>query len=177
MSGEPARTARARALRLGLGLLATAGALMACGPGVPEVADPLAGASPSEAPLPSNVGPGDCRPPSPTRTLPDGATEIRGAAEGPHDTVWAKFAGGTPPPVDAEFRVVWRIPGSSELRLAALGPGGEQVEPIIVAPTTAPGWTRPGDPWTSTFRLPSAGCWRVNAQRGELHGDIWFEVG
>jgi hypothetical protein len=158
MSGHPARTAAPRARRVGIGLLVAAGVLAACGPGVPEVDDPLAGASTGTVPLPSNVGPADCNPSSPARTLPDGATEIEGAAEGPRATLWARLPGGAPPPVGTEFRVVWRIPGSSQLRLAA-------------------GWTRPGDAWTSTFVLPSAGCWRVNAQRGELHGDIWFAAG
>jgi hypothetical protein len=177
MSGHPARTAAPRARRVGIGLLVAAGVLAACGPGVPEVDDPLAGASTGTVPLPSNVGPADCSPPSPARTLPDGATEIEGAAEGPRATLWARLPGGTPPPVGTEFRVAWRIPGSSQLRLAAVGPDGEQMQPIVVAPTAAPGWTRPGDAWTSTFVLPSAGCWRLNAQRGELHGDIWFAAG
>jgi hypothetical protein len=88
--------------------------------------------------------------------------------------VWAKL--GTPIPRDTEFRIIWRVPGSSRLRLVALGPGGEQVEPTEVAPASAPGWTRPGDAWTSTLTLPSSGCWRVNAQRGQIHGDIWFMV-
>ena len=149
---------------------------VACGSEVPESDDPLAGASQEAAPLPDNVGPADCRPVSPTRTLPDGALEIEGAAEGgAQATVWARLHDRAPS--GAAFRIVWRIPGSSQLRLTALGPDGEQVDPTQVAPTIAPGWTRPGDAWTSTFLLPSSGCWRVNAQRGRIHGDVWFEAG
>jgi hypothetical protein len=175
MTSLRARTPGVRARRGALVLVVAVGPLLgACGPGVPEVDDPLAGASTGAVPLPANVGPTGCQPVSPEQRLPDGATEIQGAAEGPHASVWAKL--GTPVPRDAEFRIVWRVPGSSQLRLVALGPGGERVEPTLVAPTTAPGWTRPGDAWTSTVRLPSAGCWRINAQRGQIHGDIWFEV-
>jgi hypothetical protein len=176
MTRHPARTG-SRARRAGFALLLGVGALVtACGPGVPEVDDPLAGASTGTVPLPSNLGPADCRPASPTSPLPDGATEIQGAAEGPHATLWAKLEGRTPVPLGADVRIVWRMPGSSKLRLAAIGPGGEQVEPTLVAPTSAPAWDRPGDAWSSTLTLDVAGCWRINAQRGEYHGDIWFEV-
>jgi hypothetical protein len=150
---------------------------VACGSDVPEREDPLAGASQGADPLPDNVGPSDCRPVSATRTLPDGAMEIEGAAEGDDQaTLWARLPDGTAPS-GVEFRIVWRIPGSSQLRLTALGPDGEQVDPTQVAPTSAPGWIRPGDAWTSTFHLPSPGCWRVNAQRGRIHGDVWFKAG
>lgn len=166
-----------RARRAGFALLLATGALLtACGPRVPEVDDPLADASTGTVPLPDNVGPADCQPASPAASLPDGAAEIQGAAEGPHATVWAKVQDGTPVSLGEDVRIIWRIPGASQLRLVALGPGGEQVEPTLVAPTSAPAWERPGDAWASTFRLPSAGCWRVNAQRGQVHGDIWFEV-
>ena len=176
MTRHQARTdGRARRATFAL-LLATGALLTACGPGVPEVDDPLADASTGTVSLPDNVGPADCQPASPVASLPDGASEIQGAAEGPHATLWAKLLDGTPVSLGADVRIVWRIPGASQLRLVALGPGGEQVEPTLVAPTSAPAWERPGDAWASTFRLPSAGCWRVNAQRGQIHGDIWFEV-
>ena len=165
-----------RARRAMFALLVFGAILTACGPGVPEVDDPLVDSSTGTVPLPDNVGSADCQPVSPTATLPDGASEIHGAAEGPHATLWAKLADGTPVAPGVDVHIIWRIPGSSQLRLVALGPGGEQVEPTLVAPTTAPAWERPGDAWTSTFLLPSTGCWRVNAQRGEVHGDIWFEV-
>lgn len=175
MFNHRARTTGSRARRGVLALFVAAGPLLsACGPGVPEVDDPLAGASTGTVPLPANVGPTGCQPVSPVQRLPDGATEIQGAAEGPHASVWAKL--GTPIRQDVAFRVTWRVPGSSQLRLVALGPGGERVEPTEVAPTSAPGWARPGDAWTSTLSLPTPGCWRVNAQRGQIHGDIWFEV-
>jgi hypothetical protein len=150
--------------------------LGACGPGVPEADDPLVDASTGSVPLPDNVGPADCQPVSPADRLPEGATEIQGAAE-PRATLWARVDTGTPVPADVEAHFTWRIPGSSQLRLVALGPDGAQVEPTAVMPTSAPAWTRPGDAWTSTFRLPSAGCWRISAQRGQVHGDVWFEVG
>ena len=177
MSRHPARTSGSCARRAALALLIVSVPLSACGTGVPVVDDPLAGASTGAVPLPENVGPADCQPVSPARTLPDGAAEVQGAAEGPHATLWAKLETGTPVPVDADIRIVWRVPGSSQLRLTAVGPGGESVEPTLVGPTDAPAFARPGDAWTSTFRLPSAGCWRVNAQRGQVHGDIWFEAG
>ena len=178
MSRYPARS-HGRARRAAFVLLATLLSLpVACSSDVPEGDDPLAGASTGTVPLPASVGPTDCQPVSPAHVLPDGGSEIEGAAEGAAQaTLWAKLKDGTSARSGVEFRIVWRIPGSSQLRLTALGPGGDQVEPTLVAPTSAPGWTRPGDAWTSTFLLPSSGCWRVNAQRGQIHGDVWFEVG
>jgi len=176
MTTHRGRTER-RARGAAFALLLVAGALLtACGPGVPEVDDPLADASTGTVPLPGNVGPADCQPASPAASLPDGSSEIHGAAEGPHASLWAKLKDGTPVSPGAEVHIAWRIPGAAQLRLVALGPEGERVEPGLVAPTSAPGWERPGDAWTSTFSLPSEGCWRVNAQRGQIHGDIWIEV-
>jgi hypothetical protein len=178
MSRHPVRPSGSCARRATVVLLiGVVAPLTACGPGVPEAEDPLVGASTGTVPLPDNVGPADCQPVSPARTLSDGSSEIQGAADGPHATLWAKLEGGTPVPNGADVRIVWRVPGSSQLRLIALGPEDQQVEPTLVAPTSAPAWTRPGDAWTSTFRLASPGCWRVNAQRGRIHGDIWFQVG
>jgi hypothetical protein len=156
--------------------LAACALLAACGPGVPEASDPLAGASTGTVPLPDNVGPADCQPVSPSHAMPDGAAEIQGAAAS-RVALWAKIDAGTPAPRGVAFRMIWRIPGASQLRLLAIGPDGEHVEPTLVMPVSAPAWTRPGDAWTSTFVLPSPGCWRVNAQRGEIHGDVWFQVG
>ena len=174
---HPAGRTSTAARRTGLALVLAASALLAgCGPGVPEVDDPLAGASTGAVPVPDNVGPADCRPASPAHVLPDGADEVQGAAEGPHATLWAKISAGTPAPRDLDFRILWRVPGSTALRLIAIGPGDERVEPTDVAPTSAAGWVRPGDAWTSTLHLPTSGCWRVNAQRGQIHGDIWFQV-
>ena len=177
MSRHPARTVGSCARRAAFALLVSLVALLtACDPGVPLSDDPLAGASTGIVPLPDNVGPADCRPVSPVHELPDGASEVEGAADGPRGSLLARIEAGTPAPRGVAFRIVWRVPGSSQLRLTALGPGGEQVEATLVAPTSAPGWLRPGDAWTSTFLLPSSGCWRVNALRGQFHGDIWFEV-
>src|SRR5262245_9220923 len=107
-----ARIGTPRARRAGSALVSClpAGALLAaCGPGVPEVADPLAGASTGTVPLPDNVGPADCQPVSPSESLPNGDTEVRGAAAA-GASLWAKIDRSTPVPTGTQVHIIWRVP-------------------------------------------------------------------
>jgi hypothetical protein len=151
--------------------------LTACANEGPTVDDPLNQASTvSGVSLPDNIGPSGCAPVSAATKAGGNQTEIHGSAT-PGDSLWALVDAITPVSVDHEVRIVWRMTGSVRLRLVAVGPGGVQVEPssLFIAPGI--GWSKPGDPWSSTFTFPAAGCWRVSAERGLAHGDVWFRAG
>jgi hypothetical protein len=156
-------------------VVALAALLGACAPGVPRASDPLVSASTGPPPLPPNVGPSGCQPPSPVDPLDGGPIEVHGAASA-GASLWMKVVASRPLPADRDLAILWRIPGSSALHLVAVGPDGERVPASRVSPASAPAWDRPGDAWTSTLRFPSAGCWRINASRGQIHGDVWIEV-
>ena len=177
MMVEPGRVDRpsgAACALFGVLLVVTA-SVVACGSEVPLASDPLVSASLGPPPLPSNVGPSGCQPPSPADPLGGDSTEIHGAA-GAGASLWAKVVSPRPIPSGRDLAILWRIPGSSALQLVAVGPGGTRVHPTQVAPTTAPGWDRPGDALTSALLFPAAGCWRISATRGQVHGDVWLQV-
>ena len=148
--------------------------LSSCGSNVPKVQDPLAHASLGGVSLPPNVGPSDCSPAS-AATTSDGKIEIEGEASG-GGSLWALVFHDEPIPAAKDLRIVWRMNGASRLSLVALGPAGQLIEPTGVVPASGVDWRRPGDPWNSTFRFPAPGCWRISAQRGVGHGDVWIEV-
>jgi hypothetical protein len=173
---EPGRARRSPGAACALlATLVTAVALLgACSSDVPRAADPLVSAHVGPPPLPPNIGPSDCQPPSAADPLDGGSTEIHGAAS-VDASLWAKVAAARPFPSGQDLVFLWRMPGSSALHLVAVS-AGQRVQPTQIAPTTAPGWDRPGDAWTSRIRFPSAGCWRINASRGQAHGDVWVQV-
>jgi hypothetical protein len=159
-----------------LAMVAVMAALLgACSSDVPRGSDLIVSASTGPPPLPPNVGPSGCHPASPADPLGGGSTEIHGAAsEGA--SVWAKVLASRPFPSGRDLAILWRMPGSSALRLVAVGPGGARVGPSKVVPTTAPSWDRPGDAWSSVLRFPAAGCWRISASRGQSYGDVWIQI-
>ncbi len=138
-------------------------------------ADPLADASTaSSAPLPDPVGPTDCAPVSENRPLGSG-TEIH-AAEGPDSHVWALVPGTLPLSAGSAVRILWSINGGTRLRLTAVGPDGSLLEPDESYFDAGVLWDRPGSTWASVFTFPEAGCWRIIAERGGKHGDVWLLV-
>jgi hypothetical protein len=147
-------------------------AVPACGgPDLPEHQDPLARAS-SISTLPSNVGPADCRPPSPAVQI-DLGLEIHGAGE--RTDVWALFESAEPLRSGQAIRAWWRVAGSHALELVLVGADGEiPVENARPDPTLP--WKRPGDQWVSTVTFPQPGCWRISVTRGDAHGDVWVRV-
>lgn len=168
---------RGRSILARLTLLAVVAALSACTNQGPVTDDPLNGASTaSGVSLPDNIGPSGCAPVSEASKIHGNETQIHGSAT-PGDSLWALVEGNTPVAPGHQVRIVWRMTGSVRLRLVAVGPGGVQVEPSTLFISPGISWTKPGDPWSSTFTFPAAGCWRVSAERGTAHGDVWFRVG
>jgi hypothetical protein len=93
-----------------------------------------------------------------------GLAEVRG--EGAE--AWALLWQSPPWTVDQAVKVVWRMPGSGDLNVSAVGPEGEIIKPLS-GPTRHLGsnWERPGDEWGTFFALPSEGCWRMEVRRSD----------
>jgi hypothetical protein len=102
-----------------------------------------------------------------------GFPEVRG--EGAE--AWALLWETSPWAVDQAVKVVWRMPGSGDLEVRAVGPSGEVVAPSS-GPTSHPSsnWDRPGDEWGTFFTLPSEGCWRLEARRTDATSAININV-
>jgi hypothetical protein len=177
MTEEPRRVDRGRGAVWAIVALSVSAVavLGACTSEVPRASDPLVSATTGPSPLPPNVGPSDCHPPSSVAPLDGDTIEIHGAAS-PGASLWMRMVAPRPFPLDQDRTILWRMPGSAGLRLVAVGPDGALVRAADVAPTTAPSWDRPGDAWTSTLRFPTGGCWRINVSRGQAHGDVWLEI-
>ena len=92
-------------------------------------------------------------------------------------SVWALlFPTRVPLPVGTALKVVWRVTGTGEIQLHALGPAGETIAPIWIEPHGGSTFQKPGEEWGSGFALPSAGCWDLRASRRGVSGDIWIWV-
>jgi hypothetical protein len=75
-------------------------------------------------------------------------------------------------------KIVWRMTGSGDFSLLALGPKGQRVPPTW-GPEAHRGsnWTdHPGTEWGSGFILPEAGCWDIRATRTDAFGDVLLVV-
>lgn len=75
-----------------------------------------------------------------------------------------------PVPPDELAKIAVRMTGHGDLRLWAVGPEAERLEPEGVTPHTGSNWERPGDEWGSYWKFPSRGCWTVHAERREVSG-------
>jgi hypothetical protein len=147
-------------------------AVSACGgPNLTEDQDPLARAS-SISTLPSNVGPADCRPPSPAEQI-DLGLEVHGT--GDRSDVWVLFESAEPLRSGQSIRAWWHVAGSHELELVLVGSDREIPVGDARPDPTLP-WNRPGDQWLSTVNFPQPGCWRISVTRGDAHGDVWVQV-
>jgi hypothetical protein len=106
----------------------------------------------------------------------DGFPEVAGAGDGAE--MWALLWDEPPWPVDHEVKVVWRMTGSGEFTVRAIGPEGESVAPTR-GPTPHSGstWDRPGEEWGTFFSLPSDGCWTLEARRSDDASTIGVVVG
>jgi hypothetical protein len=118
-------------------------------------------------------GPG-CHPPSPMDRWNNSMPELQGTAPG--GQLWALLFAELPFPVNQEVKIVWRMTGSGNLHLVALGPHGQRVAPKDLTYHLNSDWTRPGLEWGSVFVFPAAGCWDVHATMDNLSGDVWFLV-
>jgi hypothetical protein len=102
--------------------------------------------------------------------------ERQGAGNGA--TLWALFF-PTEPVLTAgtEIKVAWRMTGSGDLSINAMGPDGTVVKPVW-GPERHIGsnWGRPGQEWGTGWVFPTAGCWTVNAKRVSGSGYLVLRV-
>jgi len=78
--------------------------------------------------------------------------------------------------VDAGEKFVLGITGSGPLNITAIGPAGEVTGPARLdfhGPATG---NRPGQEWGSMWYFDEPGCWDMHAVRGDVTGDLWFNV-
>jgi hypothetical protein len=78
--------------------------------------------------------------------------------------------------VDASEKFVLGMTGSGPLNMTAIGPAGEVTGPARLdfhGPATG---NRPGEEWGSAWIFDEPGCWDMHAVRGNVTGDIWFNV-
>jgi hypothetical protein len=103
--------------------------------------------------------------------------EVQGTAT--NAELWAllQSTSGVPPQANSLVKIVWRMSGSGDFIIVALGPSGMKVSPSQ-GPNAHLGsnWNRPGDEWGTVFYFPVAGCWDLHATRGTSAGDVWLVV-
>jgi hypothetical protein len=103
----------------------------------------------------------------------DGFPEMRGEGAEAWALLWEK----PPWEVGHDVKVVWRMAGSGDFEVRAVGPDGK-----IVGPTSGPtgprssNWDRPGQEWGTFFNLPSEGCWQLEAQRSDAISTVTIAV-
>ncbi len=138
-----------------------------------------AAATPTPTPGATPIGPlgaPNCQPASPIDNSPIGP-EAEGTSA--NASLWALLMSTSGIPIQAKqgVKIVWRMTGSGDLQLVAIGPQGQRL-----APTWGPdahggsNWNRPGDEWGAGFNLPTAGCWDLHASRDNASGDLWLVV-
>lgn len=143
------------------------------GSSVPTGTDPGASAS-TLSQLPPNVGPADCSPSSATANIGTD-TEVSGQ-NGKDTSFWALFPGRRPFPSGRDLRVRFAVNGEHGLRILLGGPNGQEIRLDHVYPDYGADWGRPGDIWAAIVNFPSAGCWRISADRMDKHADFWVLV-
>ena len=125
---------------------------------------------------PAALGQKDCQPASPIDDL-SSIPEVHGTAT--NAQLWALLMSttGVPPQAESLVKIVWRMTGSGDFHIVALGPDNMKVQPSQ-GPTlhTGSSWDRPGDEWGSVFTFPVAGCWDLHATRDNVSGDVWLQV-
>jgi hypothetical protein len=72
--------------------------------------------------------------------------------------------------------MMWRISGSSSLRLSGLGPSGARARVVSMQRHSASNWRRPGQEWGSVLFFQHPGCWDLRASGGKVQGDVWVLV-
>jgi hypothetical protein len=124
------------------------------------------------APLtPGLPGAPGCNPPSSRQPSAIGLPEVQ--ATSAHGSLWLLLFGDTK--VGVDLKNVWRMTGTGDLHLLAIGPRGQRVSPDW-GPEAHGGsnWNRPGDEWGAGFTVPVAGCWDLRATRDNTSGDAWL---
>lgn len=137
---------------------------------------PTLRSSPTAAPT-SPVGAATCQPASPIDNS-SGGPEAKGTAT--NAEVWAllESASGIPVKAGSPLKIVWRMTGTGDFHLVAIGPQGQRLPPSW-GPQAHDGsnWNRPGDEWGTGFdSLPGAGCWDFHVTRDNASGDVWLVI-
>jgi len=117
-----------------------------------------------------------CSSPTPIQMGPNGPV-AQGSASG--GQFWAIMSFPSSGTVDDGEKFVLRMTGSGPLNVTAVGPGGEVVTPTqgpILHSAGSSSWNAPGDEWGSGWVFDEPGCWDMHAVRGNVTGDIWFNV-
>ncbi len=124
---------------------------------------------------PTSPGLKHCQPGSPLNYNVAGGPEVQGTAT--NAELWGLIESTVPPKAKSEVKIVWRMTGSGDFHIVALGPSGMTVPPSQ-GPDAHSGssWNRPGEEWGSVFIFPVAGCWDLHATRGTSFGDVWLVV-
>lgn len=138
--------------------------------------------TPTPSPTPEITGPTNpdlkiCQPESPTYSTDLGTAEAQGTAK--NAQLWALIQAGSSLPLmtNTEMKIVWRMTGSGDFSIVAIGPKNAKVPPSQ-GPEKHFGsdWVRPGDEWGTVFTFPTAGCWDLHATRDNAYGDVWLKI-
>jgi hypothetical protein len=108
--------------------------------------------------------------PAATPTCPASADfpqqEMPGVGEG-DVTLWALMF--SPRAVaDQEIKIAWRMTGSGDLTMTAIGPGSRAATPAWGPEShTGSSFDQPGDEWGTGWVFTEPGCWTIIATRTE----------
>lgn len=133
-----------------------------------------AASAPTPTLTPTPIGPlgaRGCHPASSIQTSAIGLPEVQGTSS--DASLWLLLFG--PTKIGSDLKIVWRMTGTGDLHLTAIGPQGQHIAPDW-GPEAHSGsnWNRPGDEWGAGFTMPVAGCWDLHASRGNVSGDAWL---
>jgi hypothetical protein len=79
-----------------------------------------------------------------------------------------------------EVKIVWRMTGRGDAAFTAFDPQGI-AQPLAWGPEFHGGqgastYHRPGAEWGVGYTFPTAGCWRLHAERVVGSADVWLTV-
>src|SRR5215469_2159524 len=141
--------------------------LAACSTSAPTSAPPVTQKSTPAPTITGPTAPGlkNCQPPSPIDNSSSGP-EVQGTAT--NAELWGLLESdpGIPPLTETEVKIVWRMTGSGNFTIVAVGPDGMKLPPSQgPSEHLASSWSRPGDEGGTVFTFPMAGCWDLHATR------------
>lgn len=117
-------------------------------------------------------GPG-CHPPSLVTPSAIGFPEVHGVSS--NGELWVLLFNDLR--AKQEIKIVWRMTGTGNLHLVALGAQGQRLAPVWGPEAHGTSnWNRPGDEWGTGFTFPIAGCWNIHATRDDTVGDVWLMI-
>ena len=78
--------------------------------------------------------------------------------------------------VAGQNKIVWRMTGTGDLSIEAVGPGGRTVKPTWLEPHGESSFRRPGEEWGTGWAFPVGGCWTFKATRTVGSGELTVRV-